>query len=389
MSPTTRPATPASASVRARAGSIMSMDSTTDAIPPTTHVIPPPDRQRLVRSIRKIKSLLGETPVVEALTTQTKTTQFLTPASAAGIFRHASASLSSLALPFQRSEPSPSPSRPHTPTLPAPDRPRPSLVLRVPDIFEPPPSPLSPGFGPTPPSPLSESEAEASSPRAHRLRLAKVTRTLGERIPPALVAAAPRARVTRWRRPSMRTAREASATLEQGDAPVPVPAQPAQKRRPSFRAESFISMTPDPAPTAPPSPRDESVPSSPLGEVHVHPVQQSPESLSGPPRAFSPVRDAGSRAPAPAARPDSTAFATLGVPVPTTHEERHGYSGPFVATAHRIPQLQPPPYHAAAQAELEEGPRLVQRRENSWTGEWVGTVGNMDDVMRQLRGLKR
>ncbi|KAJ7198141.1 hypothetical protein GGX14DRAFT_402167 [Mycena pura] len=204
--------------------------------------------------------------------------------------------------------------------------------------------------GPTPPSPLSESEAEANSPCAHCLRLAKVTCALGDRIPPALVATAPPARATRRRRPSTRTVAEPEAALEQGDAPVAVPAWPAQKRRPSFRAEAFIDMMPDPTPTAPES------------AVTTRRI-----------RAVAPAR-----APCPAvacigpatrilasARPDSTAFATLGVPVPTTHEERHGHSGPFVTTAHRIPQPQPPPY--ATQAELEDGPRLVQRRENSWT----------------------
>ncbi|KAJ7196471.1 hypothetical protein GGX14DRAFT_403192 [Mycena pura] len=206
------------------------------------------------------------------------------------------------------------------------------------DIFEPPLLPVFPGFGPTPPSPLSESEAEANSPCAHCLRLAKVMRALGDRIPPALVATAPPARATRRRRPSTRTVAEPEAALEQGDAPVAVPARPAQKR-PSFRAEAFIDMMPDPTPTAPES------------AVTTRRI-----------RAVAPAR---SRAPIPAARPDSTAFATLGVPVPTTHEERHGHSGPFVTTAHRIPQPQPPPY--ATQAELEDGPRLVQRRENSWT----------------------
>ncbi|KAJ7199819.1 hypothetical protein GGX14DRAFT_401109 [Mycena pura] len=59
----------------------------------------------------------------------------------------------------------------------------------------------------------------------------------------------PRPRATRRRRPSTHTVAEPEAALEQGDAPVPIPARPAQKRRPSFRAEASIDMTPDPTPT--------------------------------------------------------------------------------------------------------------------------------------------
>ncbi|KAJ7194309.1 hypothetical protein GGX14DRAFT_576449 [Mycena pura] len=115
------------------------------------------------------------------------------------------------------------------------------------------------------------------------------------------------------------TAAEPEAVLEQGNSPVPVPGWPVQKRHPSFRAEPFIDMTPaDPTPTAPPSPHDKSMPSPP----HMHSVQQLVCTT-------------------PAVRSNSTAFMTLGVPVPTTHEERHGCShgGPCVTTVHRIPQL--------------------------------------------------
>ncbi|KAJ7348139.1 hypothetical protein DFH08DRAFT_1080249 [Mycena albidolilacea] len=153
------------------------MDAASDAVPPTTHDIPHTNRLRMMRSMRKITAVLGETPVVE---TTSPAPQLLAPSNSnsspkRGFFFRASSSLSSLALPFQKSE-----SSSHTP------EPRPSLVLRLPDTytFELLPSLLLPSLSPTLISPSSPPEAE---PGRRRLCLAEVSRTLGETVPPELI----------------------------------------------------------------------------------------------------------------------------------------------------------------------------------------------------------
>ncbi|KAJ6453760.1 hypothetical protein C8R45DRAFT_1038812 [Mycena sanguinolenta] len=325
----------------------MDAASDIDVLPPTTHEIPRPARLRMMRSMRKLTAVLGETPVVE--------TQLLAPNSGKrGFFFHASASLSSLALPLRKSD------------APPAQEPRPSLVLRVPETFEPLPSPLSPGFTPSLMSPTSPEE----EPDRRRLHLAKVSRILGENVPPELIL--PDASIKRRRRASTLIMPE-SALEHQNFIAALTGASVADPelrgtRRPVLEtvrnALSFI------LPNDAPSPVNDAavVADEALGEVHVHPVLNSlPDSMS--PQAegswLRPTLNAILSV--PDTDPEPVAFASLGSdeahPRP---DSRHSYAIP------------PPSAMEGA----------MQRHEEEWVGEWGGAAGNMEDVMRRLRELK-
>ncbi|KAJ7231158.1 hypothetical protein B0H12DRAFT_1146844 [Mycena haematopus] len=157
------------------------------AVPLTTLDIPQPDRMRMMRSMRKLSSVLGEIPVVEV----TRAPPPISAGQRRAFLIHSPPSLSLLADPFQK------------PILPQDTHiyVRPSLVLRVPHTPPPPSphsplsphSPPSPSFSPTAESPLRDSDRR-------RLRLAKVSRTFGEHVPPELVFAEP---LRRQRRATM------------------------------------------------------------------------------------------------------------------------------------------------------------------------------------------
>ncbi|KAF8212985.1 hypothetical protein K438DRAFT_2168101 [Mycena galopus ATCC 62051] len=337
-----------------------------------------------MRSMRKITAVLGETPVVE---TTSPAAQLLAPSNSSsnsghkrGFFFHASSLLSSLALPLQKSESS---SHGHAP------EPRPSLVLRVPGTFtfEPLPSPLSPSFSPTLMSPSSPPEAEPDHRRLSRKSLAHPRRICS---PPELIFTV---------EPSIKRRRRASALVLPESAlkhqlfalqGVLVDGEePRSTRRPVLNrsvkaircAMSFIMPTDviDADAGAETSVDD---PTSPLGEAHVHPVAAfSPDAMS----PLSHLEGSwlrsrpGSRAtrPAPAHRrvfspaPDvhrEVAFAGFGAP--PTYEESHQHT----------------PVHHDSAPERSHTP--MQRQEDDWTGEWRGDVGNMNDVVHKLCGLR-
>ncbi|KAJ6566551.1 hypothetical protein B0H19DRAFT_1138144 [Mycena capillaripes] len=336
------------------------MGSESNAVPPTTHAMPHTNRLRIMRSMRKLTAVLGETPVVEM---PSPAPHLLAPSDTGkrGFFFHASASLSSLALPFQKSETS------HVAEG------RPSLVLRLPDTFEPLPAPLSPSFSPTlmsPSTPPPEQERR-------RQRLAKVTRTLGENVPPNLIISSPD--IKRRRRASTLILPE-SALEQQTFALAAADGQidretTRHSRRLSVnggarvlkRAISFIALRTD-VPVETDADADDAA--SPLGEVHVHPaVAFSPDALLSPAEWLSS---------APRSERDvDAAHVEPNVGAPPTYDESHQH-GPARPTsrAYTISDLR------------SAKPEEMQRHEDEWSGEWGGAAGNMDDVMRRLRGLK-
>jgi hypothetical protein len=337
------------------------MEHTMNNVPPTTNAFGQTDRQRLVRSMRKITAVLGETPVVAA-----GTPELLAPSTAhkRGFFYHASASLSTLALPFQKSE--------SEQTAPVQEA-RPALFLRLPDTFEGLPSPMSPGFSPTLMSPTTPPLEQESSTR--RVRMAKVARTLGENVPPALILSSPA--VKRRRRASTLIMPESA--LEQqiftssggviGDA-----APPRRSRRLSVtegalsptRAVSFIELS---------SPTEANYAASPLGDVHTHPISNfSPDAMRSSSEWLRPV----SRPSSPAPPTSPTAFSHL--TAPPTYDESHGHGPDAVPAATSRSYAIPHP----RRSQLGQ----MERQEDEWTGQWGGAVGNMDDVVRGLRGLK-
>ncbi|KAJ7478402.1 hypothetical protein FB451DRAFT_1452917 [Mycena latifolia] len=355
---------------------------TAQDVPPTTHTIGHAERARLVRSMRKVSAVLGETPLIE---TTGPTPGLLAPSAAStkrGFFYHASASLSSLALPFTKSES-------HAPATPASDE-RPALFLRLPDTFTPLPSPLSPTFSPTLMSPTTPPPTVVDH-EGRRLRMAKVARTLGESVPPALILSAPTpsAAVKRRRRASTLILPESA--LEQQVF--------ALGRRGGDRASnglarsnSFVLVRPETPPPAAGADEPDAQAMSPLGEVHMHPLAPySPDALLSPAEWLRPASRASSLRSPPAsptigdANPLSAADTTprLLAGAPPTYEESHAH-GPFASLV-AVPSVSPP---QRSQSHPQLGPQ-----DDEWTGEWgvggapVGSV-DMEVVVRGLRGLR-
>ncbi|KAJ6472343.1 hypothetical protein C8R47DRAFT_1295792 [Mycena vitilis] len=356
--------------------------NTTNAVPPTTH------RVRMMRSMRKLTAVLGETPIVEM---PSPAPQLLAP-SKRGFFFQASASLSSLslALPFQKSE--------------SAHDDRPALVLRLPETetetFAPLPHPLSPSFSPTLLSPTTPTTPpREQEDRDRRRRLAKVARTLGEHVPPNLILSTPAA-VRRRRRASTLIIPESA--LEQQVFAAPVEA--CHSRRLSVggghvlkRAVSFIALRTD-APLGGDSP-EECGSTSPL---HVHPpLAFSPDTLVSPSEWLRPRSQRFSRAsqvefsrmsqvdPLPVVQTE--AETELGAP--PSYDESHLHGPIPLPTV--LPVRSDSLPRARLRAQISDMPRPqssalpeMQRNEDEWTGEWGGDAGNMDDVIQRLRTLR-
>ncbi|KAJ7501161.1 hypothetical protein B0H11DRAFT_1993855 [Mycena galericulata] len=432
------------------------------ALPPTTHAMTHTDRTRLMRSIRKISAVLGETPVVDVDVTASPNLLAPTLTGKRSFFFHASASLSSLALPFHKSDSSSSSSsaspssesQRHRDADTTPGHDRPALFVRLPDTFDPLPAPLSPGFSPTllsPDSPCSPS-ASASAPfsplspvaytpeHTRRLRSAKIARTLGEQVPPALIlsspAPSPAAGVVKRRRRASTLVIPESALEQQVFF-----AAAGVRGMGLARTASLVGVRPavDPTLTAEAEAQpdaDMQTLTSPLGEVHVHPI---PISISMDPdttlvapgewlrtsasrsgsrsasRAGSPAPgtsnlevgwEAGgdashSRASSPSPRPPSPSppsTSNLGVDSeawaspPPSYAESHAHGpAPFLpistsSSSQSRTYTIPPP----------NGAERTREREDAWSGEWrtasprgETVVGmQMQDVVRGLRGLR-
>ncbi|KAF7290440.1 hypothetical protein HMN09_01302200 [Mycena chlorophos] len=273
----------------------LTMSPTTPTGFSDAHLLPRTERKRLVKTIRKIRSVLGEQPVVELHSSEnpspdTPKTSYLTPTTPKRglgfLYTQASASLSSLGLPFQKPEvTSPTlsvePSAAHGRV--SKDRERPALVLRLPafESLENMVSPTGSLF-----SPLSP----AAPPPEHeqlRLRMAKVSRTLGESVPPKLILTQPE---SHYLNPAIKRRRRAStlilpeSELEQqlfaanGGHVQLAQLQKEQQLKDARRVSgvSFIDMDDDSdieTPTTARRPSNESEElTSPMGEVHTHPI---------------------------------------------------------------------------------------------------------------------
>ncbi|KAF7313143.1 hypothetical protein MKEN_01000500 [Mycena kentingensis (nom. inval.)] len=237
----------------------MSMTATEQMTPPATYALHASDRQRLVRSIRKIRSVLGEEPVVELESSNSIPAVPPLPKARLGLgmlYSQASASLSSLSLPLQKPDVTTASLAAHTDEK---DKERPSLVLRLP-AFE----PLDLATDVTSPARFSSS-FPPSEQEQRRLRLAKVSRTLGESIPPSLIFTPSHPDIKRRRRASSLITPESA--LEQ--RLFLASRELGQTVRRVGSVASFTDMS-DPQPDMP-APED-SDSSPPISAVHVHPV---------------------------------------------------------------------------------------------------------------------
>ncbi|KAJ7741031.1 hypothetical protein B0H16DRAFT_1728672 [Mycena metata] len=372
------------------------------------HTMSRDHRLRLMRSMRKITAILGETPVVET------SSPLLAPPNPTkrGFFFQASASLSSLTLPFQKSETTTTTTMPHH--HPEDRVSRPSLFLRLPDTFEPLPTPI---FSPTLDLALSPVQEQETT---RRLRMAKITRTLGENIPPALILSTPA--VKRRRRASSLVVPESAFEqqmfqfeLESASASASATRRPPRPNAPPRAMSAFVV-----SPTV--DPMVEEGQEEPFSPLHVHPVAGSPDALLSPAEWLRPL----SRTPSTLSRSSSmhrrgrsqsgraegaAEREPAGLDAPPTYDESHHHiptdtssdpfarGGPFALYEQSQPQprsdafparVDPNSLAASLNPSYTPQPQRgeMQRQENDWSGEWVGAVGNMDDVVRGLRGLK-
>ncbi|KAJ7627289.1 hypothetical protein FB45DRAFT_920952 [Roridomyces roridus] len=204
---------------------------------PSTQMTPA-ERLRLVRSLRKIGALLGETPILDD--SQSETPELCMPSVGKQRPFHLRLAL-----------------RPQQQQLPddAHDIDIDSLPsAEKPQLFEPLPAvhPLSPLFSPLSPiTPTAWTEHDATIARGHRM--AKLTRTLGERVPTALIRASPTLAPT-----VIKCRKRASTLLISSAAPPPAP--------PRLALDDLTSR------------ESSDVGRSPIGDMHVHPALLSPVS---------------------------------------------------------------------------------------------------------------
>ncbi|KAJ7267959.1 hypothetical protein C8J57DRAFT_1228569 [Mycena rebaudengoi] len=130
---------------------------TTDAMPSTTHSLSPAHRLRLLRSTRKLSALLGETPLV------------VDSASHLPVNVESDQNLTSMSEDMTSSRTS-----------------RPHLFIRLPSVSQVPTAPLTSPLTPTFGSALNFPAATGED-AARRRKMAKLSRTLGENVPPELV----------------------------------------------------------------------------------------------------------------------------------------------------------------------------------------------------------
>ncbi|KAJ7615817.1 hypothetical protein FB45DRAFT_934747, partial [Roridomyces roridus] len=203
---------------------------------PSTQMIPA-ERLRLVRSLRKIGALLGETPVLDD--SGSETPQLRMPS----VGKQRPFQLRLAIRPQQLPDDAHDMDIDRHPGLPSAAKPQ---------SFEPLPAvyPLSPLFSPLSPiTPTAWTEHDATIARGHRM--AKLTRTLGERVPSSLIRASPIPTVITRRK-------RASTLLISSTAPPPAP--------PRLALDDLTSTD------------SSDVGRSPIGDMHVHPALLSPVS---------------------------------------------------------------------------------------------------------------
>ncbi|KAJ7728270.1 hypothetical protein DFH07DRAFT_998975 [Mycena maculata] len=167
--------------------------ATIECVPPTTHAVPKPQRVRLMRSVRKLSALLGTTPFLADPREPTPT--------AAPVGTHERAPTITSVLSFDAL---PAAREPESAALIPADHSsflRPVLLLRI-NTVSPGgrPRAMSQAWGrpaslaltsglPSPTSPKAEGEGDSLEAllAARRRKMARLTRTLGERVPPELV----------------------------------------------------------------------------------------------------------------------------------------------------------------------------------------------------------
>ncbi|KAJ7622033.1 hypothetical protein FB45DRAFT_870271 [Roridomyces roridus] len=229
------------------------MDATTPDLTPTTTTMNQTHRLRVMRSMRKITALLGETAVLESAKSE------LTPTNKFSFLPL----LELLPLPPQRR------------ALSADERPALSIRMPAIDVEDGSPSDRdSLLFSPlSPTSPV----LVQNSGFALRHRMAKLTRTLGETVPVELIISTPPPPVKRRRRASTlivpESALEQQAFAARGLLAVST-AEASAVRVMQIRTEGLEPTSTSSSPTEA---------TSPMGEVNVHPVLAfSPDTLVSP-----------------------------------------------------------------------------------------------------------
>ncbi|KAJ6518367.1 hypothetical protein DFH09DRAFT_1194489 [Mycena vulgaris] len=334
---------------------LLAMATTT--MPPTTHALPHAQRLRLMRSTRKLGALLGETPLLVEPRAASPTTTFAPSHSRSASTMSAQTKRSgrmfaaSHAVPRSSSLSAAPPAVhtvPHAHSLLAPPVGRPILFLRLPTAGgsatpaerTPLPSPLSPTFSIALNSP-STPPADAS----RRRKMAKLVRTLGENVPPELVFRDDSSSSSPFASASTVRGRRRASTLS-----VPESALEQHRRGAILRKDSAASLA----------------------------------SLRRACNVGTPVRTA-QEAPLSNAHVDEPFYAPSTVPyVP---QGRASYeTSASAASSDRALSLA----SDGSDEHLLPHPRAagMHRREQGWSGEWRGNVGNMEDVVRSLRGLK-
>ncbi|KAJ6556899.1 hypothetical protein B0H10DRAFT_2121795, partial [Mycena sp. CBHHK59/15] len=313
---------------------------------PTTHNLPHEHRARLMRSTRKISEVVGETPLLVDLSSSFSTAAATT---AGRKLKRPRCSVEGESHPSPSSVSTPDahlhPSNGHVSSTTATTRP--VLYLQLPtNTHRAPVTPL-----PSPTLTVTLNLAPVDEEAVRRRKMAKVRRTLGDNVPHELVfPLSTRKRDRRSRQPSILSSKQ-SSILES------VPERARVMSAVSGRCSRARGLK-----------------------------ANAGGSKVGRPPSVASSRTARHSKPEPL----SHGWVWVGRPtyVPTVRSSRASVQslsddwidvGNFKlaeAADSRIPR---------PRASLI---RATHRREEGWSGEWAGKVGNMEDVVRELRRLK-
>ncbi|KAJ7141955.1 hypothetical protein C8R43DRAFT_1016910 [Mycena crocata] len=436
----------------------MSMQATMH-MPPTTHALPQTHRTNLIRSTRKLGAILGETPLLleptrghahsSSVSSTSSTDSSSSSASkrsgrifAPSVPRSSSLAPASTHTTFNSTSPLPEHSRECQQT----DQHRPMLYLRLAD---PRPtsisSPISPSFSPLTPT--------FSPPKIdRRKKMAKLTRTLGQNVPPELVfSSASRDKGRPVHVPAMLAAlspahaslvlppneheqelasptREAAGMLRASEHEYVESRQRAHSSLSYYRAipsrsNSSNSSSGDDGWVTVPAPSSSYPPRSPGWRTNSYPPPspspRSPHYIKTSQRTFAAdVQNAPPQTPtSPPAHPSTTSRSTTDARFLSRHyevvlpwvENSRSASPAFFQGRSTSParSQSPAPAHnrvpSRAQTAMsynseyeyvnEPSAQTTYRKEAGWSGEWTGAgtgVGGMgmEEVVRGLRGLR-
>ncbi|KAJ3769022.1 hypothetical protein FB446DRAFT_238718 [Lentinula raphanica] len=321
------------------------MSTSSCTISSTSNHLTPSQRMRLMRSTRKLGEMLGTTPVFDSSSSVLDQRPSAAP----------SRSSPTISLHHTSSPRSKSKALPRPLVLSLQSRPA-ALSSSRPPLS--PTTPLSPtsistNLASTPSLRREESEYQNYLQQTRRKRMAKLTRTLGENIPPELVFSHP---TSRSRSPSVDAAALATFTVSVKDLSSESSHRPQETVIPIYPQSSPVPHSPSPSAM----PRSTSLRAPSSSFVARRMMRKGPGHSHG--HGYT--------------KTNTLAHVQLVVPPPTSGRTS---SDTIRSTSSSLSTASEPTRRSGET-------KRTYRKQAGWSGEW--NRQDMDEVMHRLRGLK-